>query len=61
MAKFPASRATALSAALLASLPLLAQAAPVTPPVPPHQKWSFEGPVGQFDQKSLQRGFVVFH
>ncbi|MFT8464356.1 cytochrome c1 [Acetobacter persici] len=61
MAKFPASRATALSAALLASLPLLAQAAQATPPVPPHQKWSFEGPVGQFDQKSLQRGFVVFH
>ncbi|MFT8516324.1 MAG: cytochrome c1 [Acetobacter persici] len=61
MAKFPASRATALSAALLASLPLLARAAPATPPVPPHQKWSFEGPVGQFDQKSLQRGFVVFH
>ena len=27
---------------------------------PPHQAWSFEGPLGQYDQSSLQRGFIVF-
>ncbi|MDE7547266.1 cytochrome c1 [Acetobacter fabarum] len=27
---------------------------------PPHQTWSFEGPLGQYDQPGLQRGFVVF-
>lgn len=27
---------------------------------PPHQPWSFDGPLGQYDQGSLQRGFVVY-
>ena len=27
---------------------------------PPHQAWSFDGPLGQYDKGSLQRGFVVF-
>ncbi|MCX2562065.1 cytochrome c1 [Acetobacter farinalis] len=50
--------------ALLLSLPLTVRAAPpATEPekaAPPHQTWSFDGPLGQFDQKSLQRGFTVY-
>lgn len=63
MVRLSRARTAAFSAALLASLPLVAHAAPTapTPSVPPHQKWSFDGPLGQFDQKSLQRGFVVFN
>ncbi|MFP2873930.1 cytochrome c1 [Acetobacter tropicalis] len=35
-------------------------AAPAEPAAPPHQKWSFDGAFGQFDQASLQRGFLVY-
>lgn len=63
MVRFSFQPRTAFAVALLVSLPLMAQAAPATPtpPVPPHQKWSFDGPLGRFDQKSLQRGFMVFN
>lgn len=30
------------------------------PSSPPHQHWDFEGPFGQYDQKSLQRGFLIY-
>jgi len=47
-----------LAALLLATE---AQAAIDTSPLPPkHPGWSFEGPFGQFDRASLQRGFQVY-
>lgn len=27
---------------------------------PPHQHWHFKGPLGQYDQDALQRGFLVY-
>ena len=30
-------------------------------PHPPEGGWPFEGPTGQFDQASLQRGYQVYH
>ena len=50
--------------ALAALLPL-ALAGPVRAqeaeaPKPPHQQWSFEGPLGTYDQAALQRGFQVY-
>lgn len=44
----------------MAALPRVASAGIPEPLVPPHQTWTFEGPFGQFDQKSLQRGFIVY-
>jgi ubiquinol-cytochrome c reductase cytochrome c1 subunit len=29
-------------------------------PSPPHQQWSFEGPLGTYDEAALQRGFQVY-
>jgi ubiquinol-cytochrome c reductase cytochrome c1 subunit len=50
-------------AALLLSLPAIADAQtqilPVTP-TPPSQEWSFDGIFGTYDTASLQRGFQVY-
>ncbi|NHN91544.1 cytochrome c1 [Acetobacter sicerae] len=54
------TRFLALAAAVFLSAPLTALAAVPEPLVPPHQKWDFDGPFGQFDQKALQRGFMVY-
>lgn len=54
-------RLSSLALALgLAVFPVAALAGIPEPVTPPHQTWSFEGPFGQFDQKSLQRGFMVY-
>ena len=29
-------------------------------PVPPHQKWSFDGPFGTYDRAAVQRGFQIY-
>jgi ubiquinol-cytochrome c reductase cytochrome c1 subunit len=54
-----------IAAAVLALAPGLAGPAladdACTAEVPlPHQQWSFEGPLGSYDQAALQRGFQVY-
>jgi ubiquinol-cytochrome c reductase cytochrome c1 subunit len=50
---------TLLIAAAVLGLAAPAFAAGETP-VPPRQKWSFQGPFGTFDRAQLQRGFKVY-
>lgn len=61
--RFIVMRSTLLGLSLLgASVALPQHAYAQTEPTraPPHQKWSFDGPFGTFDQASLQRGFMVY-
>lgn len=55
------TRACVLAAALAVSVagvaPALAAEGGTTPP---HQSWTFAGPLGSFDKAQLQRGFQVF-
>ncbi|WP_264805086.1 cytochrome c1 [Acetobacter estunensis] len=51
---------TLLVVAGLAAASVSAQAAIPESLVPPQQTWSFDGPLGRFDQGSLQRGFMVY-
>lgn len=58
MRKAPRPAPVALLLALLLAAPA-AQA--IDEPKPPQKRaWSFEGPLGQYDRASLQRGFQVF-
>ena len=51
----------AAAAALAAALGLAgAASAEEEAPKPPHQEWSFEGPLGTYDEAALQRGFQVY-
>ncbi|WP_349236296.1 cytochrome c1, partial [Bosea sp. AAP35] len=50
---------SAAFAALLAALPLTAQAA-AERVEPPALAWSFSGPFGTFDRAQLQRGYKVY-
>jgi cytochrome c1 len=53
--------AVLIAGALAAGLGLAAPAhAAGETPVPPQQKWSFQGPFGTFDRAQLQRGFKVY-
>jgi ubiquinol-cytochrome c reductase cytochrome c1 subunit len=47
------------AAALLLLAPGAAPAQEETPTAP-HQQWSFEGPLGTYDEAALQRGFQVY-
>jgi cytochrome c1 len=57
MTKIAVLIAGALAATLSFAAP--ASAAGETP-VPPQQKWSFQGPFGTFDRAQIQRGFKVY-
>ena len=53
----PFLRIAALAAALGLAGPALALG---ETPVPPQQRWSFQGPFGTFDRAQIQRGFKVY-
>jgi ubiquinol-cytochrome c reductase cytochrome c1 subunit len=47
-------------AACVVGLAVLTTASAAEAPEPPHQNWSFEGPLGTFDRAALQRGYQVY-
>jgi ubiquinol-cytochrome c reductase cytochrome c1 subunit len=47
-------------AACVVGLAVLTTASATEAPEPPHQNWSFEGPLGTFDRAALQRGYPIY-
>ena len=47
-------------AACVVGLAVLTTANAAEAPEPPHQNWSFEGPLGTFDRAAPQRGYQIY-